>query len=182
MDKQVSCELMNPWLPKKSPTARKSNYSNCTNTHSIRQNKTLTSEASWFDSILNRYNQHLSFKVQVFFPEHFLVFYNQLIEWEMVHYICWGSSCGTTVLSRSQDAEAFVNCHSRSECNDPNDELCLSPDDGVCAVAAWYGRGLLARRAEDLQRRVDVHLRRVFDGELHHLGGDQRSLTLRVVC
>lgn len=48
-------------------------------------------------------------------------------------------------------------------------ERLVLPDDGVGAVAAWYGRGLLPRRPQNLQRRVDVHFCRVFNGELHHL-------------
>lgn len=57
----------------------------------------------------------------------------------------------------------------------------IPPDDGVGAVAARYGRGLLPRRAQDLQRGVDVHLRRVLNGELHHLGGDEGRFALRLV-
>lgn len=58
----------------------------------------------------------------------------------------------------------------------------VAPDDRVGAVAARYGRGLLARRPQDLQRCVDVHFCRVFNGKLHHLRGDERGFALRVVC
>lgn len=55
------------------------------------------------------------------------------------------------------------------------------PDDGVCPIAAWNGGGFLPRRAEDLQRGIDIHLSGVFYRELHHLRGDHRCLPLRVI-
>lgn len=61
-------------------------------------------------------------------------------------------------------------------------KLKVVPDDGVCAVAARYGGGLLPGRPQDLQRCVDVHFCGVLNGKLHHLRGDQRRFALRVVC